>query len=148
MATTTWNPWTELEAFTRELYRAFDRPTSRPFSNGNGTQKSWQPPIDVSETDTAYIIEAEAPGLTIEDITVRLEGSTLIIAGERKSAARPQAEGYTHMERTFGKFQRAFSLPKAVHMDEIQAAYSNGVLTVTVPKTSAAQTRRIHVQAA
>jgi len=148
MATTSWNPWTELEAFTRQWHRAFDRPTSRPFSNGNGFQESWKPSMDVSETDAAYIIEADAPGLTIDDITVRLEGSTLIIAGERQSAARPQTAGYTYTERAFGKFQRTFSLPKAVNMDEIQAAYSNGVLTVTVPKASAAQTRRIHVQAA
>jgi len=148
MATTSWNPWTELEAFTRGWQHVFDQPASSPESKGNGQQESWKPCMDVSETDAAYLIEADAPGLTIQDINVRLEGSTLIIAGERKSVAPLQAAGYTHTERTFGKFQRTFSLPKAVNMDEIQAAYSNGVLTVTVPKASAAQTRHIPIQAA
>jgi HSP20 family protein len=148
MATTSWNPWTELETFTRELQRAFDCPTTRPSQKGNGHQESWKPRMDVSETDAAYIIEADVPGLTIQDITVQLEGATLEIAGERQSALRQQGGHFTHSERVFGKFQRTFSLPTAVNADEIQAAYTNGVLTVTVPKASAARTRRINVQTA
>lgn len=148
MATTFWNPWTELEAFTRELHRAFDRPTAHPSRNGHGHQESWKPRMDVSETDAAYIIEADVPGLTIQDITVQLEGATLEITGERQDTPRQQGGHSTHSERVFGKFQRTFNLPTAVNTDEIQAAYTNGVLTVTVPKASTARARRINVQTA
>jgi HSP20 family protein len=147
MATTAWNPWTEVEAFTRELHRAFNRPTAQPSQNGNGHQESWKPRMDVSETDIAYIIEADVPGLTIQDITVQLEGAALVITGERQRAPRQQDGHYTHSERVFGKFQRALNLPTVVNTEEIQAAYTNGVLTVTVPKANAARTRRINVQA-
>ena len=122
MATTSWNPWTELETFTRELQRAFDRPTAHSSQNGNGHQESWKPRMDVSETDAAYIIEADVPGLTIQDITVQLEGATLEIAGERQSAPRQQGGHSMHSERVLGKFQRTFSLPTAVNADEIQAS--------------------------
>jgi HSP20 family protein len=104
--------------------------------------------MDVSETDAAYIIEADVPGLTIQDITVQLEGATLEITGERQNAPRQQGGHSTHSERVFGKFQRTFNLPTAVNTDEIQAAYTNGVLTVTVPKASTARARRINVQTA
>lgn len=147
MTTTAWNPWTEVEAFTRELHRAFNRPTASPSQDGNGHQKSWEPGMDVSDTDTAYIIEADLPGLTIQDITVQLEGAALVITGERQRAPQQQGGHYTHSERVFGKFQRTVNLPTAVNAEEIQAAYTNGVLTVTVPKANAARTRRINVQA-
>jgi HSP20 family protein len=104
--------------------------------------------MDVSETDVAYSIEADVPGLTIQDITVQLEGTTLVITGERQSTPRQEGRHYTHSERVFGKFQRTFSLPVAVNADEIQAAYTNGVLTVTIPKASTARTKRINVRAA
>jgi HSP20 family protein len=146
MATTTWNPWTELEAFSRDLHRAFEPPTAHPGQQSNGPPHAWHPALDVSETDAAYIIAADVPGLTIADINVQLEGTTLTIDGERHEA--PQQGGRaTHAERTFGAFQRTVNLPTAVHAEAIQAAYSNGVLTVTVPKVDAARTRRINVQA-
>lgn len=148
MTTTAWNPWAEVEAFTRELHRAFERPTAQPPQNGNGHQEAWKPRMDVSETDAAYVIDADVPGLTIQDITVELEGATLMISGERQSVPRQQGGHYAHAERVFGKFQRTFNLPTAVNTDEIQAAYTNGVLTVTVPKASTARTRRINVQTA
>jgi HSP20 family protein len=147
MATTAWNPWTEVEAFTRELHRAFERPTTRPAQNGNGHQDAWTPRLDVSETDAAYLIEADIPGLTIQDITVQIEGDALVITGERQRVPRQEGRQYTHSERVFGKFQRTVNLPTAVNTEDIQAAYSNGVLTVTVPKALAARTRRINVQA-
>jgi HSP20 family protein len=146
MATTTWNPWTELEAFTRDLHRAFERSTAPSGQQSNGYQHLWRPAMDVSDTEEAYIIEADVPGLTIADINVQLEGTTLTISGERR-ATTPQGGRVTHAERSFGPFQRTFTLPTAVHTEAIQAAYSNGVLTVTVPKVDAVRTRRINVQA-
>jgi len=104
--------------------------------------------MDVYETDAAYVVEIDLPGVTIHDITVQLEDTTLVIAGERKNAHTGTANGYAHVERTFGTFQRPFTLPTAVQRDEVQATYANGVLTVTVPKADTARPRQIHVKAA
>ena len=100
MATTSWNPWTELETFTRELQRAFDCPTTRPSQKGNGPQESWKPRMDVSETDAAYIIEADVPGLTIQDITVQLEGATRPIhSSDREDAVMSDSKSAKPGER-------------------------------------------------
>ena len=145
MTTTTWNPWKEFEAFTRDLHRVFEGPASSAEHQNNGQQHAWRPAMDVSDTEEAYIIEADVPGMDPADINVQLEGTTLILSGTRRSTA-PQGGRVAHAERTFGTFQRTFTLPNAVHAEAIQAAYSNGVVTITVPKAHAARARRINVQ--
>ena len=146
MAVINWNPWTEFETFTRELSHVFDLSLPGVFSSGD--QASWQPRMDVHETDAAYIVEADLPGITIDDITVQLADTTLTIAGERKRTHTGTAQSYTHVERTFGTFQRAFTLPTAVQRDEVHATYTHGVLTVTVPKADTARPRQVPIQAA
>jgi HSP20 family protein len=149
MALVKWNPWTELETFKRDFDRLFD--LHRPGLFGNGGDSSgamWIPHMDVQEADTAYRVEVDLPGMAIEDIDVQVEGTTLMIAGDRKSEASSQTGHYAHHERRFGKFQRAFTLPAAVKVDEVNAAYANGILTVTVPKAAEARTKRIAIQAA
>ena len=148
MAVAQWNPWTELETFECALNRIFDLPLPRLFGQGNGHYGPWQPRMDVYETPEAYVVEADMPGMTSQDITVQLDGTTVVIAGERKSAHPEAAGNHTHIERLYGPFRRAFTLPTAVKRDEVQATYANGVLTVTVPKADAARPRQITVQAA
>jgi len=140
------NPWTEFETFERVLNRAFDLPLSRLLSNDQPA--SWQPRIDVYETEAAYVVEADLPGMTAHNFTVQLEGTTVVIAGERKNPHSETAGKHTRIERLYGPFQRTFTLPTAVKSDEVQANYANGVLTVTVPKTDAARPRQVTVQAA
>ena len=141
-----WNPWTELERVEHRLHRVFDLPFPRLFPHGPHTP--WQPPTDISETGTAYVLEADLPGMTLQDLSVRLDGTTVVIAGQRQ---RPHA-GRTHqhgrMERSCGPFQRAFTLPAAVRQADVQATYAHGVLTITIPKVDAAWPRQIPVQAA
>lgn len=148
MAVAPWNPWTELAAFERTLDRIFDLPLHSLFGDGNDHHEPWQPRMDVHATDAEYVVEADLPGLSIHDITVQLDGTTLVIAGERKSAQPETSNTYTHAERPCGTFQRTYTLPTAVKSDEVGATYTNGVLTVTVPKADAARPRQITVQAA
>jgi HSP20 family protein len=86
--------------------------------------------------------------MTIEHITVQLEGTTLTIAGERKRAHNGASTSSTYAERTFGPFQRSFTLPTAVQREAVHATYTHGVLTVIVPKADTARPRQIPVQAA
>ena len=141
-----WTPWTELETFEHVLNRVFDLPFPRLFDNGH--HEPWQPHADVYETDAAYVVEVDLPGMTMHDISVRLEGTTVEIAGKRQSTHSGGVHSQARIERPCGTFQRAFTLPTAVKRDEVQATYANGVLTVTIPKADAARPRQITVQAA
>jgi HSP20 family protein len=141
-----WNPWTELETFERALHRVFELPLSRLFDTDY--QEQWQPRTDVYETDVAYVVEVDLPGVTMQDISVQLTGTTVVIAGKRENALPGGVEQQPRVERPCGTFRRAFTLPTAVKGDEVQATYGNGVLTVTVPKTDAARPRQITIQAA
>jgi HSP20 family protein len=146
MTVANWNPWTELETFERALHRVFDLPLPRLF--GNDHHEPWQPRTDVYETDVAYVVEADLPGVTMQDISVQLAGTTVVIAGKRENALPGGVEKHLDVERPCDTFQRAFTLPTAVKSDEVQATYVNGVLTVTVPKADAARPRQITIQAA
>ena len=83
MAVASWNPWTEFETFEHVLHRVFALPFPRLFDNGH--HEPWQPCTDISETDAAYVVEVDLPGMTIHDISVRLEGTTVVVAGQRQS---------------------------------------------------------------
>jgi HSP20 family protein len=146
MSVTSWNPWTEFAPFEDVLHRVFDLPFSRLFDNGH--HEPWQPCTDISETDAAYVVEVDLPGMPMHDISVRLEGTTVIIAGQRQSTHSESVNQRMRVERPYGTFQRAFTLPTAVQQDAVQATYANGVLTITIPKADAARPRQITVQAA
>ena len=141
-----WNPWSDFETFRQALNPIVDLPFPRLFDNGH--HEPWQPRTDISETDAAYVVEVDLPGMTIHDISVQLDGTTVVIAGQRQSAKSESVNHHPRVERPCGTFQRAFTLPTAVQRDEVQATYANGVLTITVPKAEAARPRKIMVQAA
>jgi HSP20 family protein len=141
-----WNPWIDFETFEQVLNSIFALPFPRLFDNDH--HEPWQPHTDISETDAAYVVEVDLPGMTIHDISVQLEGTTVVITGQRQSANSENVNQHPRVERPCGTFQRAFTLPTAVQRDEVQATYANGVLTITVPKAEAARPRKITVQAA
>ncbi|KJR42993.1 heat shock protein Hsp20 [Candidatus Magnetoovum chiemensis] len=94
----------------------------------------WTPPFDVLETDTSIIVKAEVPGTRLEDLFIHLEDNVLTIKGERKRDKDKDKEYYHLMERTHGKFARSFTLPDTVNQSAIEAALSDGLLTVNIPK--------------
>jgi HSP20 family protein len=146
MSVASCNPSTDFETFEHVLHHIFDLPFPRLFDHGH--RAPWQPCTDISETDAAYVVEVDLPGMTMPDLSVRLEGTTVMIAGQRQSTHSDSVNQRTRVERPCGAFQRAFTLPTAVQRDAVQAIYANGVLTITVPKADAARPRQITVQAA
>jgi HSP20 family protein len=148
MALVQWNPWTEMEALRREVDRLFDTHVAEMFGNGHTQRVTWSPRLDVRELDHAFVVEADLPGMKLEDITVSLENNALVIAGERKATWSNDEGRPTHRELSYGAFQRALTLPTAVNADQVEATYTNGVLTVTIPKAAEARTKRIAIQAA
>jgi HSP20 family protein len=105
----------------------------------------WNPPMDVYETQEQYVVTAELPGLTREQIRIELRDNELTVAGQRPDPGVP-ANAYQQMERLQGPFSRTFVFGDPIHADGVVAEFSNGVLTVTVPKTARAGAKRVDVK--
>jgi len=97
------------------------------------------PAIDVAENTTAFTVKAELPGLDPKNVEVTVSGDTLTIKGEKRQEKEEKEENYYLCERSFGSFERSFSLPAGVDRDKIASKLEKGVLTVTLPKTPEAQ---------
>lgn len=95
--------------------------------------EAWVPMFDIEDTDDAYILRGDLPGMAQKDIDVRIEDATLTVRGERKAVSRESAER-TRRERPLGQFERTFRLPNEIDEARIKAAYVNGVLELTLPK--------------
>jgi len=103
------------------------------------------PKVDIAENDQAFVLQAELPGMKRYEINVSLEDGVLTVAGERKPEDEKEGKNYVHRERTYGSFKRSFRLGKEVQADTISAAYTEGVLTVTLPKVEEVKPRQIEV---
>lgn len=135
--TTALSPWYRLIDDLFEMRPELDLP-------GFGT--GWVPAVDVEETDDAYQIRAEMPGLKKEDVKISLVENVLTITGEKKHEAKSDSKKYRRLERTYGSFQRSFSLPAPISTDKISAEFKNGVLEVVVPKSEEAKIREIDIK--
>jgi HSP20 family protein len=113
---------------------------------------SWgaAPAVDVVEKEKAYEITAELPGIDEKNIELTVSDGRLSIKGEKLEEKEEKKRGYYLAERRFGSFERAFGIPESVDVDKIEATFTNGVLTVTLPKKAAAQKpeKKITVKAA
>ncbi len=107
---------------------------------------SWVPPVDIFEEADAIRIAAEIPGVKPHDIKLSLEGNLLTIHGTKQQEAEEKTERVHRYERTYGAFERSFTLPATVEPKDINATYDQGVLTITLPKSERAKPRQIEVQ--
>ena len=134
-----------MPTFNRVL--AFDRELDR-LVNWNG-QRSFVPSLDVVERADAYLISAELPGVDASAVEISFENNTLTIRGTKAPWLQPQENEEVRVytaERVSGAFERAVRLPEYVEGDKIEASYSQGVLTITIPKAQAARPRKIEIK--
>ncbi|MER8395973.1 Hsp20/alpha crystallin family protein [Mesorhizobium sp. M1340] len=136
-----------LTSFHRQIDRLFDD-FFAPMAEATTAGDLW-PSVDVYETDQAYKVTAELPGLEQKDVELKLRDNTLSITGEKRSEHKEGVGGRTYSERSYGRFQRTISRDAEVDADKVQATFKNGVLAVALPKNPAAKdkTRRIEVKA-
>jgi len=135
-----------MPTFNRVL--AFDRELDR-LVNWNG-QRSFVPSLDVVERADAYLISAELPVVDASAVEISFENNTLTIRGTKAPSLQAQQNEEVRVytaERLSGTFERAVRLPEYVEGDKIEASYSQGVLTITVPKAQAARARKIEIKA-
>jgi HSP20 family protein len=143
----TWSPFRDLVNMQQEVGRLFNGLFADTDGNGNFVA-SWSPRADVSESSEAYIIKAELPGVNKNDVKITLRENVLTIKGEKKQEKEEKDKNFHRIERSYGSFQRSFSLPSGVNSDKIGAAYKDGVLTITLPKAEGAKPKEIEVKAA
>lgn len=108
--------------------------------------KSFEPECDIQETKDSYWLQMDAPGVRLEDLKIEVLGRELVIAGERQHKTKAEDAKVAHVERTFGHFQRRWSLPKTADADHIEASFEDGVLTVAIPKAAAEKARSISIR--
>lgn len=139
------SPSAELLRMHREIDRLFDSVLPRR-GDGEAETAVWAPRVDLAETEDAYVLHVDAPGMKKEHFKLNWQDDTLTVSGERAWPMEHEKENFVRMERQFGPFYRSFSLPKSVKGNDITATYTDGVLTVHVPKAEESRPRRISIQ--
>ena len=135
----------ELRRLNQVLDAAF---TGWPFTADAGdlVTSAWVPPTDVFEDAAGLTIVAELPGLTRDDVQLTVENHTLTIRGEKKQVAEEKSTRVHRYERSYGAFERSFTLPNTVDVTRVEAKFEQGVLTVTLPKAEQAKPKSIKVK--
>jgi HSP20 family protein len=137
--TARWDPLREFE----DLYTQMGRLWESAFGPNSPAASAWSPLADLSETDDAYIVEVDVPGVKREDITIDLRDDELAVTGELKETER---EGlFRKRTRRTGHFDYRLTLPRDVDADKVEASMADGVLTVRIPKADTAKSRRIQI---
>ncbi len=144
MTTDLWRPLEKLRQQVDHLFEDFNLGTSlSPLSRGLfDVEPFWRrelighgmPAVDITEKDKSYEITAEVPGMDQKDIEVKLSNGSLIIKGEKQEDKEEKRKGYHLSERHYGSFERVFNLPKGIDADKIDASFSKGVLSISLPK--------------
>jgi HSP20 family protein len=147
MALIRWEPIAELGTIQNEMNRLFnnlfDQPN--PTDRNSAAGRRWIPAMDLVETGDNYVLRADLPGLSDEDVNVQLEDNVLTISGERQTEHETQQEGYYRLERAFGGFSRSLTLPDGVDPDGVQAHFDRGVLEIRIPKPEQKKPRQVQI---
>ena len=106
---------------------------------------NWAPSVDISETDDKFEVRAELPGVAKDDLHVSVKDNLLTLSGEKRQGDVDDTQNYRRVERRYGSFQRRFTLPPEVATDDIKAEYSDGVLTLSIPKPEVAKPTEVPI---
>lgn len=135
-----WDPFRELEDMSARLNRIFSRAPARAESDNEMlTVADWSPSVDISETDVAYVIKGEIPGVKKEDVRVTLQNGMLTIQGERKQEKEEKGKKYHRIECSYGSFMRSFRVPDDADENKVKAEFKDGILNITLSKSEKAK---------
>ena len=137
-----WDPFREAAA----VHNEFSRLMNGLFEGNGRSTQTWVPTLDAWETDDALVYAFDLPGVPQDKISVEVEDGTLTVSAERERSEGISREGYHRFERRFGSFARTVGLPQGVSEDEIKAAYTDGVLEISVPKPEQVKPRKIEIE--
>jgi len=141
------HPFKDIEKVRSEMDRLVDTFLFGVPQRGDFWEEiEWLPAVDVAETKNEIVVNVEIPGMDPKEFDISLKGGTLTIKGEKKQEKVEGEENYHLVERRYGTFTRSILLPQEVESDRISAAYKNGVLTVTVPKSEGSKRKEIKIK--
>lgn len=142
-----WNPFRELDEVQNRLGSFFGGTFPR-FGNGNGGLKlaDWSPQVDITEDDKEYLIKADLPEMKKDEIKVNVTEGVLAVSGERKTEKEEKNKKIHRIERSYGTFERSFTLPDDADGAKVSAEFKEGVLKVHLPKTPIARPKAIEVK--
>jgi HSP20 family protein len=120
--------------FNSEVSRLFNSFFDTPTTARNGISRSWIPAMDVVEAEGEYVLKADLPGLSEQDVQIQVDANVLTVSGERKAEHEQKGSGYHRVERSYGSFSRRLTLPEGTDPEAVKASFDNGVLEVHIPK--------------
>lgn len=147
MAIVRWlDPFRDLPAIQERMNQIFEDALARSRGRDEGLRTGmWTPAVDIYETNDSVVVKAELPGVDKDQIAVEVKDGILSLRGERKFEKEVKEESYHRIERSYGGFQRSFSLPVSVDPNKVTARFKDGVLEVNLPKKEQAKPKQIQV---
>jgi HSP20 family protein len=146
MTVTRWDPFREVASLQNRMNSLF-----QDFSRNQGgesdlpTTVGFVPPVDVYEDGHKIVLKLEVPGIKQDDLDIRIENNTLTVRGERKFEKEEKEENFHRIERRYGTFFRAFTLPTSVDTENVKANYDSGVLKLELDKRAEAKPKQIKI---
>ncbi|MEW6061996.1 MAG: Hsp20/alpha crystallin family protein [Bacteroidota bacterium] len=136
-----------LESLRRDMNRMFDEFFRGDIlADSSFFNRDWTPAVDVVENDDSYVLKAELPGMSKDDVKITLENNVLTIRGEKKNEMEKKEGNFHRIERSYGVFERSFTIPGTIKANDIDAQYKDGILTLTLPKAEEAKPKLIDVK--
>lgn len=142
-----WRPIDDFQTMRNEMERKFNKFYRSMAEDSEGICDCY-PLVDIEETKDNFIIYAELPGLSREDVKLSIADDTLTISGEIKEPEQKQDRKFHRLERSYGKFQRSFYLPMQINSDKVKAGFKDGILTVTLPKKEEVKPKEVSISVA
>ena len=142
-----WSPLREMERMQREMNRLFNGGMA-PLTRGGEamTIAEWIPTVDIIEDDKEFVVKAELPEVKKDDVKVTVEDDVLTIRGERKAEKEEKGKKFHRIERSYGSFERSFTLPEATDANKVSSEFKNGMLTMHLPKNPNAKPKAIEIK--
>ena len=138
------SPTTEVRSLQREIDRMFD--SFLPKANGDSEQAVWTPRVDLAESENAYLVHLDVPGMKKEDLEVNFQDGSVTVSGTRNEQTVGEDANFDRVERRFGRFYRSFDLPKTVDSSKIEAKYEDGVLSIRIPKAEESKPKSVTIK--
>ena len=146
MALIRWQPFQEMNALQRDMNRLFD--SLAPMSQETMMKSAFAPPAEMEETEDAFQIRLELPGMDSNDLDVQVTREAIMISGERKSESKSEENGMTRSEFRYGRFSRTIPLPTRIDNTNVQSDYKDGILTLSLPKAEEEKNKVVKVNVA
>jgi HSP20 family protein len=145
MAIIRWDPFRDMVTLREKMNRLFEDIYSGRGEDKDIAATTWAPSVDIYETESELVMTAEIPGVDEKDVEIKVEDNTLTLKGERKFERETKEENYHRIERSYGTFYRAFTLPNSIDPDKIHAEHENGVLKISMPKRQELKPRKVKI---